>query len=395
MTEELSRISPTADFPTYSGTRTFLTVIDGLNSDVFQSMWAHIWGQRGSPQENMDWTNPEKWIPERLSGHEQEIALHLWRKSNGVVNPRHMHGYWNLANRDGFFLIDLDKCFQITPIGQDFILNEESELISRIDQRDGILNLLLIISEHNPGKRGDFLPDFIQFCNSFTTYQSENVQAGALRDRMRNLIDRGFVNRSGISYSITDKGLAYLQKHADNIIGRIITTRQSELQKLASSITKESQEKLADFLSTIDPYKFEHLIRLLLEEMGYNNVTVTAPSNDKGVDVIADIELGISSVREVVQVKRHSGSINRPVLDQLRGSLHRFKAMRGTIITIGTFSPGAKIAALEPGAPPITLIDGNKLIDLLVQYEIGISKKSIEFVEFDKTRLLQFEAEEV
>ena len=40
--------------------------------------------------------------------------------------------------------------------------------------------------------------------------------------------------------------------------------------------------------------------------MGYENVYVTAPSNDKGVDVVADIELGISKVREVIQVKRQT-----------------------------------------------------------------------------------------
>ena len=49
-------------------------------------------------------------------------------------------------------------------------------------------------------------------------------------------------------------------------------------------------------------------------------LTVT---NDKGVDIVANIELGISSVREVIQAKRHKGSVNRTVLDQFRGSLMR------------------------------------------------------------------------
>jgi restriction system protein len=42
--------------------------------------------------------------------------------------------------------------------------------------------------------------------------------------------------------------------------------------------------------------------------------------------VIAHIELGISSMREVIQVKRHKGNIGRRVLDELHGSLHRFNA---------------------------------------------------------------------
>jgi restriction system protein len=143
----------------------------------------------------------------------------------------------------------------------------------------------------------------------------------------------------------------------------------------------------------MNPYKFEALIKLLLEEMGYTGVEVTAPTNDKGVDVIAHIELGISSVREVIQVKRHKGNIGRRVLDELRGSLHRFDAMRGTIITTGDFSTGTKQAAFERGAAPITLIDGEKLLNLLRQHEIGVSKKAIEYFEFDPTKLAQFEAQ--
>jgi restriction system protein len=140
----------------------------------------------------------------------------------------------------------------------------------------------------------------------------------------------------------------------------------------------------------MNPFKFEELIKLLLEEMGYDNVETTSPTNDKGVDVVANIELGISSVREVIQVKRHRGGINRTVLDQLRGSLHRFNAVRGTIISTGRFSKGAQEAAFERGVAPITLIDGEKLLDLLMTYQIGVSKKSVEYYEFSREKLAQF-----
>jgi len=97
--------------------------------------------------------------------------------------------------------------------------------------------------------------------------------------------------------------------------------------------------------------------------MGYEDVEVTSPTGDKGVDVLGKIESGITSVREVVQVKRHVKNIQRNVLDALRGSLHRFGTVRGSIITTGDFSSGTKKAAFEPGASPITLISGDKLID--------------------------------
>ena len=83
----------------------------------------------------------------------------------------------------------------------------------------------------------------------------------------------------------------------------------------------------------MNPFVFEHLIKLLLEEMGYEDVEVTSPTNDKGVDVVAEIELGITRVREVIQVKRQMGNVGQPVLNQLRGSLPLFRAMRGSIVT--------------------------------------------------------------
>ena len=127
--------------------------------------------------------------------------------------------------------------------------------------------------------------------------------------------------------------------------------------------------------------------------MGYDNVATTSPTNDKGIDVIGTIKLGISAVREVIQVKRHRGTIHRPVLDQLRGSLHRFNAVRGTIITTGRFSKGVEEAAFERGAAPITLIDGEKLLDLLIDNGIGVSKRPLEYLEFAPEKLARFEGE--
>jgi restriction system protein len=206
------------------------------------------------------------------------------------------------------------------------------------------------------------------------------------------LIDRGYVVRNGQSYEITDAGLTYLDSYASLVPGGAGGTGsiQSELRKRAKSISQDARRQLMDYLATMDPYKFETLIKFLLEEMGYTDVEVTSPTNDKGVDVVANIQLGISSVREVVQVKRHKDNINRTVLDQLRGALHRFDAVRGTIISTGGFSRGTQDAAFEPNAPPITLIDGTKLLTLLEENGIGLTRKAVEYVEFDNEKLAQF-----
>ncbi|MDE2677217.1 MAG: restriction endonuclease [Gemmatimonadota bacterium] len=42
-------------------------------------------------------------------------------------------------------------------------------------------------------------------------------------------------------------------------------------------------------------------------------------SGDGGLEVVADIQLGVTSVREIVQAKRHRRTIQRKDLDALRG----------------------------------------------------------------------------
>ena len=74
-----------------------------------------------------------------------------------------------------------------------------------------------------------------------------------------------------------------------------------------------------------------------------------------------------------------------------QGFWYRFQAVRGTIITTAGFSKGAMQAAFEAGAPPITLIDGSKLIDLLIEYGIGVRTRSVEVLELDADAFAQTE----
>lgn len=118
--------------------------------------------------------------------------------------------------------------------------------------------------------------------------------------------------------------------------------------------------------------------------MNHTDVEATRLSGDKGVNVVGRIKVGITPVSEVIQARRQTkGNVGRPVLDALRGSLHRWSAQRGTIVTTASFSPGARDAAFETGAPPIQLIDGNELVELLVQAGIGVKEQAVKLWRFD------------
>lgn len=382
------------ELPIYSNVRHFLRTMDGVPYALYRSMYNAIWGQRGNPQQTASWTDPDHWIPQRLTGDAQALALRLWHDSGHALNPRYLRGAWYLTARHQLLAAQENGMLHLTERGQQFLDQPDGQVVAEIDSYEGVLTILQLVTERGPGWRSEFLPEYAAYCRTFTSFHSETVIKSALYDRLFNLIDRSCVTRSGLTYESTDAGLAYLDQYVSLLPGRTVSSKQPDLHRLATELSREARDQLASYLATMNPFKFEALIKLLLEEMGYTGVEVTAPTNDKGVDVVAHIELGISSVREVVQVKRHKGNISRRVLDELRGSLYRFNAVRGTIITTGDFSSGTKQAAFERGAAPITLIDGEKLLNLLRQYEIGMSKKVIEYFEFDPTKLAQFAVQE-
>ncbi len=139
------------------------------------------------------------------------------------------------------------------------------------------------------------------------------------------------VTREGMSYCITDTGRAWL--------GKALPARKSdprkELLEAVKRYNEQQKELLREQISTMNPYKFEQLVGQLLEAMGYEQVEVTKASGDKGVDVIGQVQVGITTITEVVQVKRMQNTITRPYIDQLRGALPYHKAIRGTLITTG------------------------------------------------------------
>ncbi len=58
---------------------------------------------------------------------------------------------------------------------------------------------------------------------------------------------------------------------------------------------------------------------------------------------------------------------------------------KGLLITTGTFTADAKREATRDGAPPIDLIDGDRLCDLLRRYDLGVQTvvRQVEDVSVD------------
>ena len=147
---------------------------------------------------------------------------------------------------------------------------------------------------------------------------------------------------------------------------------QQQIENIQVQIHKDLHKQLL----SLPPKKFEELIRLLLEQMGFEETETTPYSNDKGVDVRGVLRSNpLSIVKVAIQAKRWTNNVGAGVVRDLRGSLKVADSEQGLIITPSEFSSGAKEEAQASGKTPIRLINGIQLVDLLIQYNVGVKKE--------------------
>lgn len=368
-------------FPTYTQVKAMMKAVSGYSVKSVRTMINAIHEQTGTPQNPVDWSEPDNWITERLRGEDADIARRIWEMDAHVLNPRHSYGCYLFINYPQFDLMETTKtgAWQPTERGKLF-LQDDSATLRWLDDLEGLLQLLALLASRELAKRADLLPEWQAFLNQYSKFASASSIKSTLYSRLYNLIDREMVSREGSSYQITDAGRRWLStalptKKADP---------RKELLDAVKRYNGQQKELLRDQISTMNPYKFEHLVAQLLEALGYEQVEVTKASGDKGVDVVGQVQVGITTITEVVQVKRMQNTITRPFIDQLRGALPYHKAIRGTLITTGKFASSCAEAALFPGAAPITLIDGDRLLEMLIENNVGMRRSNaVELLEVD------------
>ncbi|MHA1221654.1 MAG: restriction endonuclease [Candidatus Heimdallarchaeaceae archaeon] len=198
-----------------------------------------------------------------------------------------------------------------------------------------------------------------------------------LISRIAWLLDLGFISR----IAREDK-IFYVKKREFKENTLQIPSLKSEVLSLAERQRKEIIDRVLDYLLKINPEEFELLIGMLLESLRYK-IEITRHAKDGGYDIEAVYDNGLQKTKTAIQVKRYKkeNKISRTVIDQLRGSLHRAKASQGMVITTSDFTKDALASAIEFGAPPISLVNGTKLVQLLAEQKLGIETLEINIWE--------------
>lgn len=151
-----------------------------------------------------------------------------------------------------------------------------------------------------------------------------------------------------------------------------------------SEIAERDEEQgavLLEILKKVTPEGFERICARLLRESGFERVTVTGRPRDGGIDGFGVLQINpFVSFRVLFQCKRYKNTVSRAEVGDFRNAMIG-RADKGIILTTGTFSADARAEAEREGAPPVELVDGEKLVSMFERVRLGVRERTIYEVD--------------
>lgn len=151
-----------------------------------------------------------------------------------------------------------------------------------------------------------------------------------------------------------------------------------------NSIQASLSQELLTTLRSNSPSFFEKVVLKLLSNMGYGEGRVTGKSGDGGVDgFISQDKLGLDKI--FFQAKRFGENIpvSASMLRDFIGTLEVNGVNKGVLMTTSRFQKDA-IKVISGTHKSIILVDGPKLVQLMIDFNIGVSTvKTYEIKRID------------
>ncbi len=168
----------------------------------------------------------------------------------------------------------------------------------------------------------------------------------------------------------------WIEKSKNNKNNKAVDVADTDEETpLEDKMKDEFKDNLLKAISKMSPKKFEAFSRALLKKMGVEFTEKGVQiSNDGGIDGYGyHIDVNdFRTTRVVIQCKRYNSSaVTEPEINQFLGAMNKYQADYGVFITNGRFTTAARTASRE--GSPITLIDGNDLVKLVIKYELYIT----------------------
>jgi len=154
-----------------------------------------------------------------------------------------------------------------------------------------------------------------------------------------------------------------------------ISSPQDLIDEGFNRIESDVKNELLQKLKNIDPYFFEKVVLRLLKKMGYGEFIETSKSNDGGIDgIINEDKLGLDKI--YIQAKRfNEGKVREKDIRNFIGAMSG-DTNKGVFVTTSEFDDKALDKA-RSAHHKIICIDGQKLVTLMHEFNVGIQVKTI------------------
>ena len=161
---------------------------------------------------------------------------------------------------------------------------------------------------------------------------------------------------------------------------------ESEVEQIIAMQSKDDpdnsktnfQLSLIEVLQNLSPTGFEHLCGRLLREYDFENIEISQQSHDGGIDGYATLKLNpFVNMSVYFQCKRYSGTVPTEKVQAFIGIMETNKRSveKGLFITTGSFAKAA--FDIERNNIKLELIDGDKLVKMFEEVELGVKPKTI------------------
>jgi len=177
------------------------------------------------------------------------------------------------------------------------------------------------------------------------------------------------LKRSGLSVPLQNTLRSSLTVYGVSQVDEILLALGEPVSFRPTSARYDATGAVLDQILKLDDKEFEILVAHLLTALGFEGSEVTGKTGDGGVDATGELNVAnLAKVRVYVQAKRYKRdtSISASTVRALRQAIPF--GGQGAFITTARFQQKAYDIALEANFPRIGLINGEQLVDLLVEH---------------------------
>ncbi|BBE42448.1 Mrr restriction system protein [Conexivisphaera calida] len=154
------------------------------------------------------------------------------------------------------------------------------------------------------------------------------------------------------------------------------------IEQLIEMRNRELSDRLLQRVKELSPDAFERLIIKVISALGYGGgedemARQLGRPGDQGVDgEILEDPLGFDRV--YLQAKRYGDEpVRASQVREFLGALSQKNAHKGVLITTSSFTEDARRAAEEDRQHKVVLLDGEDLVKIMTEHNIGVRAKSV------------------